>query len=187
MQRQISYRPMTPDDGQALVRLHRRSILLDGVRAYTPDLARSWAFGLEPNGYAQSAAAGEALEVALFRGAVIGFCGTQHGEITGLYVDPAFTRIGAASGLMRRALKRIHAEGHDRARVTAAMSGVPFYEAMGFHALRGRLHPTRGGSTMRVLEMVRAFEPLTLPALTVRAPPSPPYGGEGSLQPALAP
>ena len=175
MDRPISYRPMRPDDGQALVRLHRRAILLQGVRAYSPDLARSWAYGLEPDGYARSAAHGEALEVALVQAAVVGFCGTQDGEITGLYVDPAFTRIGAASGLMRRALKRIQAEGHDRARVTAAMSGVPFYEAMGFHALRGRIHPTRGGLSMRVLEMVREYD---LPPLgEVSAKPT--KGAEG--------
>ena len=56
MDRQITIRPMTPDDGQALVRLHRRAILLEGVRAYSPDMARSWAYGLEAEGYARSAA-----------------------------------------------------------------------------------------------------------------------------------
>ena len=166
MDRQISYRPFRPEDGEALVRLHRRAILLEGVRAYSPDLARSWAFGLEAKGYACSAARGEAIEVALCAGAVIGFCGTQDDEISGLYVDPAFMRMGAASGLMRRALKRIQAGGHDHARVMAAMSGVPFYEAMGFRALRGRMHPTRGGAAMRVLEMSREFEPYAARAMT---------------------
>jgi GNAT superfamily N-acetyltransferase len=159
MDRQISYRPMTPDDGLTLVRLHRRAILLEGVRAYSPDVARSWAFGLEAEGYARSAARGENIEVALSGAAVVGFCGTRADEVCGLYVDPEFQRMGAGSGLMRRALKRIHAGGHDRARVIAAMSGVPFYEAMGFRTLRGRMRPTRGGVAMRVLEMVRAFEP----------------------------
>jgi GNAT superfamily N-acetyltransferase len=159
MDRQISYRPMTPDDGEALVRLHRRAILLEGVRAYSPDVARSWAFGLHAEGYARSAARGEDIEVALIGRAAVGFCGTEADEVCGLYVDPEFQRMGIGAGLMRRALKRIHAGGHDRARVMAAMSGVPFYEAMGFHALRGRMHPTRGGVMMRVLEMVREFDP----------------------------
>ena len=166
MDRQITFRPMTPDDGQALVRLHRRAIQLEGVRAYSPDMARSWAYGLEAEGYARSAARGEDIEVATLAGAVIGFCGTQQEEVSGLYVDPAFQRLGAASGLMRRALKRIRADGHDHARVMAAMSGVPFYEAMGFRALRGRMHPTRGGVAMRVLEMTRPFEPQAALAMT---------------------
>lgn len=155
MRSEISFRPMRPDDGPALVRLHRRAILLQGVRAYTPDLARSWAYGLEAHGYAESAERGELLEVAQIGPAVVGFCGAQDGEISGLYVDPAFQRLGVASGLMRRALKRIYAEGRDAARVTAALGAVPFYEAMGFRTLRGRIQETRGGQRLRVLEMVR--------------------------------
>jgi len=159
MRSEITCRPMLPDDGVALMRLHRRAILLDGVRAYSPDLARSWAFGLSPEGYRDHAEAGEAFDVAQLNAAVVGFCSTKDDLIAELYVDPAFTRCGVASGLMRRALKRIHAEGHDRARVLAALSGVAFYEAMGFRAIRGRIHPTRGGLSMRVLEMVREREP----------------------------
>jgi GNAT superfamily N-acetyltransferase len=161
----IDYRWMRPEDGVALARLHRRAILLEGVRAYSPDIARSWAFALEPEGYARSAARGEALEVALIQRAVVGFCGTQDGEISGLYVDPAFARRGVGAGLMRRALKRIAAEGHGEARVTAALGAAPFYEAMGFRALRGKIIETRGGLRMRTLEMVRPFGPSDLPPM----------------------
>ncbi len=158
MRSEITYRPMLPDDGPGMVRLHRRAILLEGVRAYTPDLARSWAYGLDPGAYAECAERGEVLEVALLGAAIVGFCGTQDGEISGLYVDPAFQRSGIASGLMRRALKRIYAEGREVAHVTAALGAVPFYEAMGFHALRGRIQETRGGQRLRVLQMGRERE-----------------------------
>ena len=60
---------------------------------------------------------------------------------------------------MRRALKRIYAEGRRNARVTASLGAVPFYEAMGFQALRGRIQETRGGLRLRVLEMVRERDP----------------------------
>ena len=175
MDRKIDYRWMRPEDGQALMRLHRRAILLEGVRAYSPDIARSWAFGLEPEGYARSAERGEALEVALVQRAVVGFCGTQDGEISGLYVDPAFSRRGVGAGLMSRALKRIRSEGYEDARVVAALGAAPFYEAMGFRALRGRIWETRGGLRMRVLEMARPYEALR--------PDLPPFG-EVSAKPA---
>jgi GNAT superfamily N-acetyltransferase len=155
MDTNIDYRWMRPEDGPSLTRLHRRAILLEGVRAYGPDLARSWAHGLKPEGYAAAAAEGEAIEVATIQGAVVGFCGVRDDEIRGLYVDPAYARHGVGAALMRRALQRIQAGGFARARVTAARSGVEFYEAMGFHTERGRMYPTRGGLAMPVLEMTR--------------------------------
>jgi putative acetyltransferase len=159
MRSEITFRPLRPGDGPALTRLHRRAIILQGVRAYTPDLARSWAYGLDPEDYWDHALNGEAFEVAQLSGAPIGFGSTRGDEVVDLYVDPAFTRRGVGSGLMRRALKRIHDAGHHRARVLAALSGVAFYEAMGFRAIRGRIHSTRGGLNMRVLEMAHAREP----------------------------
>lgn len=155
MESKIEHRRMGPEDGPALMRLHRRAILLEGARAYGPEIARSWAHGLKADGYAEAAASGEAIEVAVIRGAVVGFCGVRADEIRGLYVDPAYARQGVGAELMRRALQRIYADGHERARVTAARSGVEFYEAMGFRTERGRMHATRGGLAMRVLEMAR--------------------------------
>ncbi len=149
----LTYRWMTPEDGDGLLRLHRRAILLDAVRAYSPAIAHSWAEGLRPEGYAEAAANGEEIEVAQAWGAVVGFCGIRGERIKGLYVDPAFTGRGIASGLMRRALGRLLARGHGAAKVTAALSGVPFYEAFGFQALQTQLHPTRGGCEMKVVEM----------------------------------
>ena len=155
MDHKIDYRWMRPEDGASLMRLHRRAILLEGVRAYGPDVARSWAHDLRPELYALATAEGEAIEVATIQGAVVGFCGVKDDEIRGLYVDPAYARQGVGAELMRRALERIHANGFERTRVTAARSGVAFCEAMGFHTERGRMHPTRGGLAMPVLEMAR--------------------------------
>ncbi len=50
---------------------------------------------------------------------------------------------------------RMRAQGHDLARVVAALSGVGFYEAIGFRPVRGVRHHTRGGLVVPVLEMER--------------------------------
>ena len=44
--------------------------------------------------------------------------------------------------------------------MVAALSGVGFYEAIGFKPLRGVRHMTRGGLAMPVLEMARDLEPV---------------------------
>ena len=151
----VTYRWMTPDDGAALARLHRRSILLDAARAYGSAIAHSWMEGMRPAAFADAAAGGECIEVAVAHGVVVGFCGVKDNEIKGLYVDPGFTRLGIASGLMVRAQARIAAAGHDGVRVTAALSGVPFYAAAEFRKVDARLHDTRGGLRMEVVEMAR--------------------------------
>ena len=152
------YRPITPADGEAILRIHRRAVLLDAVRAYSPAMVRSWADGMNPDYAGRAEAAGSAIEVAELHGAVVGFCDVRGDEIQGLFVDPGFTRRGIASGLAERAFDRMRAAGHHQARVVAALSGVGFYEAVGFRPVRGIRHATRGGLVIPVLEMVRDLD-----------------------------
>ncbi len=159
MQAHPSYRPMTPADGAAILRIHRRAILLDAVRAYSPVMAHSWADGMNADYHGRATQAGALIEVAELHGAVVGFCDALGDEIRGLFVDPGFTRRGVARGLVERAFDRMIDAGMARARVIAALSGVGFYEAIGFRPVRGVRHMTRGGLAMPVLEMVRELEP----------------------------
>jgi putative acetyltransferase len=167
-----NFRPIADADGVAILRLHRRAILLDGVRAYSPAMVHSWADGMNADYQGRSAECGSLIEVAELHGAVVGFSDVLGDEIQGLFVDPGFSRRGIARRLAERAFARMRAAGHERARVTAALSGVGFYEAVGFRPVRGVRHPTRGGMVVPVLEMVRELEP---------AAPEPPGGQAGPL------
>ena len=167
-----TYRPITAADGAAILRLHRRAILLDGVRAYSPAMVRSWADGMNADYHGRSAECGSRMEAAELHGAVVGFSDVLGDEIQGLFVDPGFSRRGVGRGLAERAFARIRAAGHARARVTAALSGVGFYEAVGFRPARGVRHPTRGGLVLPVLEMVRDLEPALREPSAGRADPS---------------
>ncbi|HEY5411493.1 MAG TPA: GNAT family N-acetyltransferase [Caulobacteraceae bacterium] len=173
MQAHPNYRPMTPPDGAAILRLHRRAILLDAVRAYSPVMARSWADGMNADYHGRASQAGALIEVAELHGAVVGFCDTLGDEIRGLFVDPGFSRRGVARGLVERAFKRMKGAGLDQVRVIAALSGVGFYEAIGFRPVRGVRHMTRGGLAMPVLEMAKelgAMPPLSASSLSMLVP-----------------
>ena len=149
-------------------------MLLDAVRAYSPAMVRSWADGMNADYAGRAEAAGSAIEAAELHGALVGFCDVLGDEVQGLFVDPGFTRRGIASGLAERAFVRMRADGHVQARVVAALSGVGFYEAVGFRPVRGIRHATRGGLVIPVLEMVRDLD---LPPLgEVAAQPT--KGGE---------
>ena len=166
-----NFRPITPDDGAAILRLHRRAILLGAVRVYSPAMVHSWADGMNADYHGRAAECGSLIEVAELHGAVVGFCDVLGDEIQGLYVDPGFSRRGVGRGLAERAFVRIRAAGHERARVTAALSGVGFYEAVGFRPVRGVRHPTRGGLVVPALEMVRELEPAPTEPSAIRAGP----------------
>jgi ribosomal protein S18 acetylase RimI-like enzyme len=166
------YRSIEPADGAAILRIHRRAILLEGVRAYSPAMVRSWAEGMDADYCGRAARSGAVVEVAQLHGAIVGFCGRLGSEIEGLFVDPGFSRQGIGRGLTLRALQRIRAAGHDQAKVVAALSGVGFYEALGFRPVRGLRQATRGGLHVPVLEMARDLGP---------GPPGPSGGAPGPL------
>ena len=159
MPAQVHYRWLTAEDGPALLRVHRRAILLDGVRAYSPAMVHSWADGMDADYAGRAAQSGEAIEIAQLHGAAVGFCGVLGSEIRGLFVDPGFARRGIGKGLIERAVERMRSAGHHQAKVVAALSGVGFYEAIGFRAVRGVRHATRGGLVAPVLEMARDLRP----------------------------
>ena len=168
-----TFRPITAADGAAILRLHRRAILLDGVRAYSPAMVHSWADGMNADYHGRSAGCGSLIEVAELHGAVVAFSDVLDDEIQGLFVDPGFSRRGIARRLAERAFARMRAAGHARARVTAALSGVGFYESVGFRPVRGVRHPTRGGMVVPVLEMVRELGPASPPVPSVTTWPRP--------------
>ena len=160
MQAHPIYRPIAPSDGASILRVHRRAILLDGVRAYSPAMVHSWADGMNADYAGRAEQSGSTVEVAQLHGAVVGFCGALGNEIEGLFVDPGFAGRGIGRGLIERAFRRMRAGGHDSAKVVAALSGVGFYEALGFRPVRGVRHATRGGLVLPVLEMARGLEPV---------------------------
>jgi putative acetyltransferase len=150
---EITFRPGRPEDGAALLEVHRRAIELLAVRDYTPEVARSWAHGLTAEGYARSMRDGEVFEIAVFGDRAVAFCGIKADEVCGLYVDPDCMRQGIASTLLDRALNRIAHAGHTGAKVTASLTAVPLYQKHGFRIVRESLRRTRGGLEMAVVDM----------------------------------
>jgi GNAT superfamily N-acetyltransferase len=140
-------RQATPDDAEAIMAVHVRSILELGVSAYTRAEAESWAARLRPEGYVRIMTEGvEFFEVAVGDAeAIVGFCSVAGNEIMGLYVDPDWARCGIASAFVARAERRIGDAGHDCVVIRAARSGLPFYLARGYAVEHEAEWQTRGG------------------------------------------
>ena len=86
MKLRLDFRPATPDDGAVLLSIHCGAVTELAAVDYTLEEIRSWLHGLTPEGYGQSMAQGERIEVAMLNGRVVGFCGIRLCDIRGLFV-----------------------------------------------------------------------------------------------------
>ena len=121
----FTIRAGVPEDGGALLKVHRRSILTLGRAGYTEKETRSWAAKLVPEGYGEAMTeGGETFEVVLDPGGdVIAFCSRKDEEVMGLYVDPSWVRRGIGTALLARAEAAIQAAGHRRVLIGASLTG----------------------------------------------------------------
>ena len=148
-------RAATPADGEAIMAVHRASILGLGIAAYAAEEVESWAAGLKPEGYGWAMTeGGEAMEVAEdSRGRIVAFCSWKADEVCGLYVHPDAARRGLGGAMLARAEAAIAACGHRAIRVGASLSGRPFYERHGYRVTRHKDWKTRGGLVIAALDM----------------------------------
>lgn len=149
----------TPADGKALLRVHRRAILAQRTAAYTDAEVRSWAAGLVADGYGEAMTdGGAAFLVAVDEEQrVVGFCSYKDNEVTGLYVDPAWSRRGVGRSLLRQAQAAIAAAGHDTVAVTASLIAQTFYESEGYKCVLRKTWKTRGGLVIDVPDMEKSL------------------------------
>lgn len=148
-------RPGTPNDGDALLRVHQRAILTLGRRVYSDAQLESWASGNTAERYgAAMRDDAETFEVAVNRKAgIVAFCSRKAHEVRGLYVDPDWARLGIGRLLLQRAEAAIKAMGHHRVSIGASLVGLPFYESQGYRVLRHRHWKTGGGLFIPAAEM----------------------------------
>ncbi len=145
----------TPNDGDALLRVHQRAILTLGRRIYSDAQLESWASGNTAERYGAAMIEEEEIfEVAVNRKAgVVAFCSRKDHEVRGLYVDPDWARLGIGRLLLQRAEAAIKAMGHHRVSIGASLVGLPFYESQGYRVLRHRHWKTGGGLFIPAAEM----------------------------------
>lgn len=157
----LAVRLARPEDGVAMMRLHRRAILATDPSFYSEAVRKSWAAGLTPEGYAQSMHDGELFEVAVDHADTpVAFCGRKAGSVKGLYVDPVFQGRGIAASLLRRAEAALAEEGARLITIDSSLPAVAFYEKQGY--LRGAPHfdRTRGGLEIESAWMSKTLAPV---------------------------
>lgn len=153
----VTFRPVAPDDGEALCRVHRAAILTLGRGAYSAEEVQSWVHGLTPESERDAMRdESQIAEVALDdAGRIVAFCYTLEDEVKALYVHPDAAGQGLGRRFMERAESRMAEAGFRQVRVEASASGRPFYERLGYRVTQAFDFPSRGGLAMKAFRMIR--------------------------------
>lgn len=103
-----------------------------------PPLYHAWAM----------TAGGERYFLAERGGRVLGYAALRGDEVSAAFVLPSCAGRGIGGALLRRLEREARREGVRALRVAAALSAVPFYEALGFRGTRRIRVPLPGGETL---------------------------------------
>ena len=154
----VRLRAGTEADSEAILGVHRRSILGLGKNVYSEAECVSWATGLGSDLYRGAmVGGGETFVVAEAGNDLVAFCSFKGAEIIGLYVDPAHGRKGIGSRLLQNAEERISTERPMSITLNAALSALGFYERHGYRTIMRKKWKTRGGLEIDVREMKKDF------------------------------
>jgi GNAT superfamily N-acetyltransferase len=93
-------------------------------------------------------AGGERYFVAVRGGAIAGYAALRGAELTAVFVHPGAARRGIGAALVARVEREARRRGARRLVVRAALSALPFYEALGFAGRRAIAVPLPGGAAL---------------------------------------
>ncbi len=98
---------------------------------------------------------GERYFVAELGGRVTGYAALRGDEVSAVFVRPSAARAGIGTALLRHLEREALRAGVRALRVRAALSAVPFYEAMGFRGTRRIRVPLPGGEVLPARALAR--------------------------------
>lgn len=145
-------RKASPDDAEAICRVHKASVRGLCATAYSPQQIEAWIGPRVADDYRRAMmAGGEVMRVAENADRVVGFASSRETMLLALYVEPELGR-GAGRLLLHAAEDDVRSCGVAILSLEATMNAVPFYEKHGY--VRDRSGSAmRGGQALPVVEM----------------------------------
>jgi putative acetyltransferase len=127
-------RKATIDDIQAILKIHTRSVESLCAHDYAPNQIQAWVRNKNPENYVEVIQR-DPTYVAEITGAIVGFIRFRPStnELSSIFVDPDFIRMGIASSLFKKACDEAKRLDMKVFWLDASLTAVPFYNAMGFH------------------------------------------------------
>jgi N-acetylglutamate synthase-like GNAT family acetyltransferase len=126
-------RSATPEDNEAIGRVHVRAIRRLCVHHYAPAEIAAWAAPRRPHHYVEAIRQKD-FYVVEEAGAVVGFStlNAAVGEVEAVYVAPEAAGRGLGLQLLRVLEDRARTRGLHALHLNASLNAVPFYERAGY-------------------------------------------------------
>ena len=158
MTTELEIRACGPADAPELATVQRRAILHIAPRFYSREERESWARGAVTKIGEWSSHGGEVIRaVCCGKGQILGFAGWKPegvtGVITRVFVKPDFQGCGIGRALVEQAETDFRGRELRRFSVTASLSGVAFFERLGYQTVARLLHETQGGVKIGMWDM----------------------------------
>lgn len=148
----ISIRLAAEADAERLHALHTASVRELCRDCYTADIINGWLLNRSADIYRPIIERGD-IFVAVDGERVVGFGEAVPGEIRAIYVDPAETRKGVSTMLMRHAMRVAGDIAHGTIVLMSSLNAVAFYERFGFRVTAHTVFP-RNEVLVPVAEMI---------------------------------
>jgi putative acetyltransferase len=135
----MEVRPATPEDGPALAAVARRSITITGASLYDEDQIAAWSASFSPEAFEQLAVT-QLVFVVDADGDIAGFSSLLiredgRAEVDLLYVDPSFSRRGAARLAVRAVESAARTRGVTSLWADASRLAAPVFEHLGYEVV----------------------------------------------------
>lgn len=135
----IPIRPATEADAEAISALIRRTLRVSNAADYSVDeINRVYAYFSEAGVRARIAR--QDVFVAEIDGQIIATVGYEKGELWALFVAPESQRLGLGTMLVEHIERHARKCGDRQLGLSASLTGVEFYERLGYRRLAQRLH-----------------------------------------------
>jgi GNAT superfamily N-acetyltransferase len=150
----ITIRPFADEDAAAVAALIARTMRISNARDYPADRLEALIAYFTPEKLCVLAGERTCL-VALAGPRVIGTAAREGGELATFFVDPEHQRCGVGAQLLAVLESEARAAGMRELRVTASLTGVGFYERLGYHRT-GPMVPGTAGLHIPLAKRLRA-------------------------------
>lgn len=137
----IPIRPATEADAEAISALIRRTLRVSNAADYSiAEIDRVYAYfsvdGVRARIRRQDVFAAE------IDGQIIATVGYEKGELWALFVVPESQRLGLGTMLVEHIERHARKRGDRQLGLSASLTGVEFYERLGYHRVRQLTHPS---------------------------------------------
>lgn len=148
----IPIRPAVAQDAKVIAALIQRTLRVSNAADYSvAEISRVYA-GFSAGGMLERIECQDVF-VAEIDGEIVATVGYARGELWALFVVPERQRLGLGSMLVAHIEAHARRRGDAQLALSASLTGVEFYERLGYHRIRALTH--RSGATYA---MVKALD-----------------------------